>query len=394
MKIGILTQPLGENYGGILQAYALQALLKKLGHQVWTEDRLQERDESAGLQHRMYERVKNVSIKDSLDYLRTIKSSQLLIKKALSIITDTASLRVSTNEFVKSNISLTVPNRSRTKEVFAQYGFEAYIVGSDQVWRPSCYPYLYNYFLDFTKDTQVKRIAYAASFGTDEWEFTPEQTSHCASLLKKFDAVSVREKSAVQLCREHFGVDAIHVLDPTLLLNKADYLSLLTTELLKKRKKYCVAYTLGINAENYNILEEVAEHLQCKGKMITLRPWALPKELKRYKNYNHLPVEDWLSQFYQASFVITDSFHGCVFAILFHKPFVVIENKGRGSARFHSLLDLLGLQDRLVTSYDDFLCKKMELLSRPVDYDKVNAVLKIKQTESMDFLKCALSSPV
>lgn len=83
-----------------------------------------------------------------------------------------------------------------------------------------------NAYLDFAKEWKIKRIAYAASFGTEEWEYTGEQTNNCAALLKKFNAVSVRESSGVQLCSDNFGVKAEHVLDPTMLLCKEDYIKL------------------------------------------------------------------------------------------------------------------------------------------------------------------------
>jgi hypothetical protein len=316
----------------------------------------------------------------------------LIIEKKW-IVTDLAAARPFTGPFIYSNIKLFVNARNDTDEILIQDGFDAYIVGSDQVWRPAFTSRLYDYFLDFTNEANVKRIAYAASFGTDEWEFTSEQTSHCASLLRKFDAVSVREKTAVQLCKNHFAVHAELVLDPTLLLQKEDYFSLINKSSSKKREKYSMAYVLDMNPDKYQIMRDVSEELQCKGKLITIRRDLQNKEWELYENYYHLSVESWLSQFAQASFVITDSFHGCVFAILFNKTFVAIENKERGSSRFLSLLDMLDLKDRLVNSYDDFLHKKAALFVTP-DYDKINTKLKIKQAESIHFLKYALTLSV
>lgn len=111
-----------------------------------------------------------------------------------------------------------------TPDLTQKYGLDAYVVGSDQVWRPAFNlgPRLGNMFLDFAGD-DVKKISYAASFGCKEWEYTEEQERMCGKLAKRFDAISVREASGVDLCKEHFGVDATLVLDPTLLLNKEDY---------------------------------------------------------------------------------------------------------------------------------------------------------------------------
>jgi polysaccharide pyruvyl transferase WcaK-like protein len=265
-------------------------------------------------------------------------------------------------------------------------------VGSDQVWRPVYSPFLYNCFLDFTKDENVKRIAYAASFGVDQWEFTPEQTSHCAALLKKFDAVSVRETTAIQLCEEHFGVKATQVLDPTLLLTKDDYLSLTKKNPPEKHEKEIAAYILDMNIDTRRIMNDVAGELQCTGKLITSYPLPHEKEWELYEYRHSLSVESWLSQISSADFIITDSFHGCVFAILFNKSFVAIENGRRGSTRFRSLLNLLDLQDRLVNSYDDFLCKKIQLTHKPIDYDRVNSVLDTKRNESLQFLAKALNN--
>jgi hypothetical protein len=365
MKIAILTLPFNGNYGGVLQAYALQAVLKKMGHQVWT--------------------INRVGLYSCIKYFFYALAQGEFIRVAV------ATFQPVTHRFIKCNIRLTKPIQRRIKKIFPQYEFEAYIVGSDQVWRLGYAPFLSNYFLDFTKEEKVKRIAYAASFGVDQWEFTPEQTDYCAALLKKFDAVSVRESSGIRLCKEYLGVKAKQVLDPTLLLTEDDYLSLTRKKSPKKHKKVIVAYVLDINTDKRKIMSDMSLELQCKGKLITIRPCHQEKNWTLYENNYYLSVEDWLHQIQEASFVITDSFHGCVFAILFNKPFVAIENKGRGSSRFHSLLNLLVLQDRLVSSHDDFLCKKAELVGNPINWDRVNSILEIKRNESKLFLMNALS---
>ena len=403
MKIAILTQPLGENYGGLLQAYALQRVLGNMGHQVWTEDNLAEVEKSTEQKNpshveeeaditRSYPAKRSIfsRIQKVLSYLCIKKGFYFLVKKVIFRLMGLSKFRLFTNQFIKTHIK-TIATQNRANEIFMQYGIEAYIVGSDQVWRPINTVFSYKYFLDFTHQTQVKRVAYAASFGTDEWEFTAEQTTTCASLLKKFDAVSVREKSAVQLCKDLFGVDALQTLDPTFLLTKEDYLSLIKKKSTRKYKKNIITYILDVNIEKCSIMQGVSDELQCKGTMITPHPYMQKKEMRTYENDYYLSVEQWLSHFNQASFVITDSFHGCVFAILFNKPFVVIDNKERGSTRFHSLLDLFNLRSRLVNSVDDFNQKKKELLFTPIDFDGVNSILQIKRRESIEFLKSALA---
>ena len=403
MKIAILTQPLGENYGGVLQAYALQHVLRKMGHQVWTEDNLDEVEKLAGqhtvVQTEVKTEVHDVQVKNKrmrsrihkgLYYLRIKKGLFFLIKKVIFRLMGLSKFRLFTNQFIKTKMQ-TIETQNRAKEVFLNYGIEAYIVGSDQVWRPINSVFSPKYFLDFTDDAQVKRIAYAASFGTSEWEFTAEQTACCASLLKKFDAVSVREDSAVQLCKDRFGVDAVQTLDPTFLLSKDDYLSLIKKRSPRKHKQSIMAYILDVNEEKRKIMQRVSDELKYRGILVTPHPYFQAKEMKSYTNEYYLSVERWLHQFDKASFVITDSFHGCVFAILFNKQFIVIDNKERGSTRFHTLLGLFNLQNRLVSSYEIFLQNKAALLSTHIDYAEVNTKIKIKQNESLSFLKSALT---
>jgi len=199
MNIIILTQPLGNNYGGLLQAFALQRVLKKLGHSVLTEDRIKNFDKRP-IWMKILSRIKSI-----IDpYYKTEKKVRIVSKY--------------TDQFISKYIDRTEPVYSTTKEELQKYHANAYVVGSDQVWRPSFSRGIFNYFLDFVNDDNTKRISYSASFGTDIWEFNTEQEKKCKDLLLKFDAVSVREDSAVALCQEHFNVKPEVVLDPTLLL--------------------------------------------------------------------------------------------------------------------------------------------------------------------------------
>src|SRR5690606_30541311 len=128
--------------------------------------------------------------------------------------------------------------------------FSAVVVGSDQVWRPRYSPNIYNFFLDFLKNNStIKKVAYAASFGTEDWEYTEEQTREARELIKHFNAVSVRESSGVLLCDKYLNrKDAVHVLDPTLLLKAEDY-----NQLINKTKKEIGLFTY--------VLDETKEKL-------------------------------------------------------------------------------------------------------------------------------------
>lgn len=335
MKIGILTLPLHTNYGGILQAYALQTVLERMGHEVVVID------------------TPNVKPNPSLFTLskRVVKR---LLGKRVGVFSEryhnTTYPIISqyTQPFIDKYIHRKVVN---SPEELQESDFDAIVVGSDQIWRPKYYGKIENAYLAFAKGWHIKRIAYAASFGTDEWEYTEEQTKECGELLKKFDTVSVREASGVQLCKEHFGVEAKHVLDPTMLLTKEDYIRLIEAAGTPKSKGSLLNYILDETPEKCALIEKIA-----KGK--NLKPFRVNSRVEDHtaplEERIQPPVEQWLRGFYDAEFVVTDSFHACVFSILFGKPFIVVGNKVRGMARFESLLKMCGLEDRLILNINEY----------------------------------------
>lgn len=231
-------------------------------------------------------------------------------------------------------------------EEFKKNKFDAVVVGSDQCWRPIYSPNIYTHFLDFLQhDKNIKKISYAASLGTDVWEFTSEQTERCKQLVKKFDYVTVREKSAVLLFKEKFNIDAKLVLDPTLLLRKDDY-----EELIKgNSQSYSDGiYTYILDEESWK--NEIVEALKRK---LNLRQYSYQHVSKDPGKVKIPSIENWISGFKNAAFVITDSYHGTLFSIIFGKPFVSLVNINRGASRFESILNELDLNSRLVREFDD-----------------------------------------
>ena len=269
-----------------------------------------------------------------------------------------------------------------------KYAFDAYIVGSDQVWRPRYSPCLTNYFLDFVEsERNVKKIAYAASFGVDNWEFTEEQTRECARLAKQFDAISVREDSAVDLCKRYFDVKATHLLDPTMLLNKEIYTSIFAKERISQSPRNLLTYILDKSAEKDRIINNVARKYNLKPFSVMPRRGFSEPGRKDIQDCVLPSVEEWIRGFMDAQFVITDSFHGTVFSILFNKPFISIANKNRGLTRFTSLLKLFQLEDRLIFSSNNFIPDRL----KEIDWDKLNAILKVEKDKSIYFLNDYLS---
>ena len=371
MKICILTQPLITNYGGLLQAFALQTVLKREGHEVWTEDRRLNPQNIKIYCKEIFKRgLGFIPFQQRFSNAPSITETQMLY------------VRKNTDLFIKKYITITEPIFSTDKTQLKKYGFDAYIVGSDQVWRPRYSQGIENYFLDFIKGQSVRRIAYAASFGTDLWEFSSRQTRTCAALAKLFDLITVREDSGIALCQEHLGVKAEQVLDPTMLLEKADYEALIKAEKEPQSPGNLFCYILDENQKKQEVIQKVAE-------TCNLNPFkVMPKLPLNTKNvHEHLEdcvfprVTQWLRAFMDAEIVITDSFHGCVFSIIFNKPFWVIGNKERGLARFNSLLSMFNLQSRLINLHD-----KMVDWSLPIDWELVNSLKNDLRVKSLYFL--------
>lgn len=350
MRIAIVTQPLISNYGGLLQNWALQTILRREypGADVVTFDQV---DSLAPL------------------YLRFGSAMRHYLTGA-----DSTPCRTKFDEFRENNIKATTKARSMKDFVRLEkkYKPDAYIVGSDQVWRPSMVFKLYANFLSFTKCK--KKIAYAASFGVDTWEFTPKQTSRCQELVKQFTAVSVREKDGIKLCSDYLDCRACHVLDPTLLLDASDYDSLLPKS-KKNADKYVFTYILDTDSNKRSIVKELlGERLERNAA----------HDLKGLMPQDRPSVEEWLSLIRDSEMVICDSFHGAAFSIIYNKEFYILSNPNRGNSRLMSLLSLFGLEDRIITSVDD-----IRTLSS-IEWSKVNKRRKELVADSLSFFHSVL----
>ncbi len=376
MKIGILTQPLHANYGGILQNYALQQVLIRAGYETETIDW----EGGKGIREALY-RVKMEiahaaapSKFPSINYRPNTKEQNII--------------QQNTKHFIDTYIKHT--KKLHSHAAFAKQarkgGYDAYIVGSDQCWRPCYNTFLSAMFLDFVQDRPVKRVAYAASLGTDRWEYTPRQTATCAPLAQRFDLVTVREDSGVKLCKEYLGTNAIHVLDPTMLLTKEDYIRIVETEKEPKPAGTLFCYILDPNNQKTAFIQRVEKTQGLQSFQVLPKCQAENRTKEDIKNR----IEDcvfpsvtaWIRAFIDAEMTIVDSFHGMVFSIIFNKPFWAIGNEGRGVSRFISLLKMFHLEDRLLNaSHLDGVD-----LSKPIDWSSVNTILSEMRNKSKALL--------
>lgn len=377
MKIGILTQPLHNSPGGILQAFALQSVLKSLGHEPWIIRRDVDRFSwKWWLRRKVSCILHQLEGKEGTPYLnrkqwsKVNKNTYFFIDKYLNPKTKV----LSTDRMLKCEVK--------------HQNFDAYIVGSDQVWRPSYSPKITNYFLDFLNSTdKAKRIAYAASFGVDTWEFSKRETRKCGDLIRYFQFVSVREKTGVLLCKKYFHIKATQVLDPTLLLSQDDYKLLAGREHKEIVHRGLLCFILDKTSEKEAVIKACALNMD-------LSPfYVMPKLSLSCKNINQLDdcvypsIAQWLNGFIEAEFVITDSFHGTVFSIIFNKPFLVIGNEMRGLTRIQSLLEIFNLQGRLMTKLNGI----EDIYSSNIDWSHVNKIRKEMRDKSIQYLISALA---
>lgn len=357
MKINIITQPLFCNYGGILQNYALQETLRRLGHEVLTVN-VPVRDIASRPNWKSYVHAIINLIK------RTRKEYDYPFLNPHTFARKERELSFPQQEFIKKHITKIDHKVPFTTKLCDELQADAWIVGSDQVWRPWCSPNILNYFFDFISDPKIKKISYAASFGTDQWEISPEDTPRVKELAQRFNAISVREASGVTLCNDYLGIKAIHLLDPTMLLDASDYLSL-TSGKDSPQGNYIATYVLDTNKTKYSYIKKDSNDFNLS---------VIKIGQMHHDRFDS--VESWLATLARANRVITDSFHGTVFSIIFGRPVKILSNNTRGNSRLESLISTLEITP------DD----KGYFIPTPTVLDKI----KNLQSISIQFLNNAL----
>ena len=364
--IGMVTPHYAPNYGAKVQAFALAEALRKLGYDIEYINR----------------RPKIGTYSDSNAILRQLKKLEEVYNRKYFYQFEEKYLQpqsvpiYSNDEFGKIDLH-------------KYYGFT---IGSDQMWRDDYYRPTFTpvSYLDFAKDYEAKKVAYAVSFGKSTCKHPENRRIYLESLIKKFSAVSVREKSGIEILNDTFHVDCgVWVVDPTLLLNKEEYIKIFNLKDLPTKRKETATYILCDNYKTIGFYETIGEEIG-----LPMRHFLKPKKYRIL--YNHyvarLPffrrmpsILNWFDTILNTQYFITDSFHGTVFAIIFGKQFITLDNSVGGSERLTSLLGLLGLEDRL---FDFSVSPKIiaDKVKEPIDYQKVYRKLKTFVESSRKFL--------
>lgn len=382
MKIGILTLPLSNNYGGILQAYALQTACERMGHNV-------EVVKWKSYEFNGYPFYKAFFIYGKRLFLgREIKVEKRLKEEnriKYQKIHDSIGRMI---HYSKETIS----DRKQLIDYIDSSKFDVLVVGSDQVWRKTYgndgsffrtffptkpFPSTDTFFLDFLSELSYKpkSIAYAASFGVDYMEYNNKEIEKYGKFIESFQLVSTREEHGIVLVKDSYrwNCNPKWVLDPTFLLDKQDYQSIMNCS-KQTTSPYTLFYVLDETDEKTDFANRVSKELSIPLKTISLNSHD------RKKKGQALPsVEEWLSLFLNAEYIVTDSYHGTVFAIIFKKPFYVIGNKKRGLARFHSLLSFFKLENRMVD-------ERGKLSNINIDWNFVSLHIDNEKAKCIDML--------
>lgn len=375
MRIGILTLPFNNNYGGYLQAYALMTVLKRMGHEVELINR----------------RRNKPSLKQRIKYFLLGIRGLMVKSKKHNFFIDGEKEYMHRGKamlgFVEKNILPMTAPIYNAKDLQMKYGakYDVYIVGSDQVWRPIYVPDVRDYFFRFVTGNVAKKIAYAASFGTSHPEYNHDICNEICRLITRIDHIGLREVEMRDVI-QNYGWQPKRpmevVLDPTMLLTREHYLDIIKDwKPTVKSQEKLLDYILDHNMQTERLLVKAEEFLCVKrSDIIDTKHW-------KEKKYVMPSIEEWLYSIANAEFMITDSFHGTVFSILFNTPFAVHINNNRGADRFHTLLGHFNLQNRIVKNEKELV----DILQISTDWDSVNKMLEKKRQASMSFLKKSIN---
>ncbi len=360
MKVGLLTFHSAHNYGAVLQAYATQETIKRLGVEI---DCIDYRPNYL-IKQRVFPNLKKQS---AITKLKLIFWSFILILWKYK-------RNKGFNDFIESKLHL-----SKENYLFPKFKneYEAYVIGSDQVWNVKLTKGFDDaYWGNFNTKKDAIKISYAASMSNYNLDVT--QKEQMLTLLKNFNFISVREDEAKEFIYKNFNKEATTVLDPTFLLDKSKWKKISTPPSLNK--KYILVYSIGLRDEALTIANSLAKQLDA----VVIELTMMVDKNAILNKYQSTSPEMFLGFFENAECIITTSFHGTSFSIIYNKPFYSIAHGNDKDNRQTTILKKLGLMDR-------FIDRNEKPVFQKINYREVNTKLNILREESITFLKKSLS---
>jgi polysaccharide pyruvyl transferase WcaK-like protein len=363
LKIGILTFHDADNYGAVLQAYALTESIKNIKLDLQVEI----------INYKMpfilrpYKLIR-FKTEDIYTFIRTLLSSVIYLKVR-------GIKKSKFNAFRKRYMSLSDNVYYKAKEI---NGYDAYIVGSDQVWNSDITGYEDIFFLSFCNNS-AKKISYAASIGKNK--LTKLDAEFIKQHIDNLEFISVREDNAVELIKAFTNKKICRVLDPTFLLGEYEWAKLVSDK--KITQDFILLYMVSMNEEALKVADIIS-------KMMKLPVWYINDSYKKDKyKFKHIrgigPLE-FLVLVKNAKFIVTTSFHGTAFSIIFNKKFVTVPYK-RTSSRMVELLKRIKLENRIIEASSEFDSN----YEFNIDYTIPNEILEQEKEKSLMFLKEALA---
>ncbi len=367
-KVGIITTFRQPNWGSVLQAYALQKTIEKVGHKVILLDYLPERYTNKG----KLKRLKNKSEK--------LKNPLLCLIAKILIYPSYIKKNRIFKQFLSKYLHLT-ENTFATNDEAKQLNIDAdiFCTGSDQVWNSHWNEGVdETLYLGFAPKGKLC-FSYAASIGLSD--ISQEEKKEISKLLDKYEYISVRENTGVEIIHSIGRPDAYLTLDPTLLLSKSEWNEM--SGKITFNSKYVLTYNLHHDDRIDRYAQLLAKKYDLKVRNITYNWHDIVRK-------GHLewcpPVENFLALIKNAEYVIADSFHATVFSIVFERPFVTITPEV-ASSRISSLLDMFEISEHNINTFED-----TSLIETPIDYKKVKAKLDIERQKSLSYIQKALET--
>ncbi|GAA0098997.1 polysaccharide pyruvyl transferase family protein [Clostridium perfringens] len=366
MNINIITMHRVFNYGSVLQTYALSTYLEKQGHNVKIIDYIPER----------------FKIKNVITYVNPKRNKSILHKVAFIIAALPGRLLHKNifENFIDKNYKVTKEKYYNIDELKLNIPeADIYITGSDQVWNSGFENRVDKaYFLDFVPPNK-KKIAYSSSFGKDKLD--DYEVSEIKKMLDKYNYISVREDSGLNILRNIGIKDAIQVIDPTLLLDKDEWDKKASSRLIKE--KYLLIYQLNPNKDIIKYANIIAREKKLK---VAKFGWDYFKSSNIDINLNYKKPEDFLSAIKNAEFIVTDSFHGTIFSLKFNKKFICVAPP-KYAGRLDSILRKVNLEDRMINGN-----LNVENVYKNIDYKKINIILKDEKIKAEKYLIDAINN--
>lgn len=327
MKIGILTFHCAHNYGAVLQCYALQETLKQIGHDVEVIDY---RPQYLLTSYSIFNKYRILS-KNPILMIRFFIREMLLLPVRIKRYH-------AFNEFIETKLNLS--HRIMKRDIPSSY--DIYIMGSDQIWNPKItqgFDSVYFGYFDFHKG-EKKYISYAASMEANL--FDTKSTQFYVKALNNFDALSVRETRLAELLQPLTTKKIEIVLDPTLLANRNIWNRIALEPSIKR--KYVLMYQVRCNENTLRIANNIANQIGA----VVIEIMSYPTRHFSKKQLPWSSPEEFLGLIKNAACVVTTSFHGTAFSIIFNRPFYCIQLDDGWDTRSLSLLKTIGLCDRMI----------------------------------------------